>query len=467
MTAAPTRAEDLGRRPPADPDQARGFAVLLNSLQRFATVSDLLRMLGAVTILASMSLFLLQGWSEGNDISRYLMLLAETGLLGAAGFLLSHGFREPKGARIFFGLALVSVPANFAILGALVFSVIQWDGALGSYPAFATWQIQDPVQIGVTLASAALVLAPVAWFCFMIMARRSAKWLTPHFLLLNALLVLPMRGSLSSGLLALAGTIYAVAVIRRLMRRDTALGTGEGRFALATLFIPPAIILGRSFYLYEIESLLVAVVCLSLFLAARQAAQIAGQGTKRAYFLEILSLPIAGVFGLAVADVATGRLLEFAFAGPIFGLGYALLAGDIVQRTASPLLAKMVGASISVLLGLSFLFALMLDVTALSAGLCILGGAGLLGAAVLLRNVLAGLVGLHVLGAGVVLGFDPILTLVLNSSWITLAICGAAAIVAGSLLERHGAAVKLGVDKWLAQRREERLAVADDFQRAA
>ncbi len=116
---------------------------IMQSLQNVATLSEALRILGAGVILVSMSVFLLQGWSEGNDISRYLMLLAQTGLLGAAGFAMSHLIKETKGARLFFGLALVSIPANFTILGALLYSVFQWDGGLTTYPDYAHWQIGD------------------------------------------------------------------------------------------------------------------------------------------------------------------------------------------------------------------------------------------------------------------------------------------------------------------------------------
>ena len=59
---------------------------VMHSIRNFATLSEALRILGAGVLLASMSVFLLQGWSEGNDIRRYLLLLAQTGLLGAAGF---------------------------------------------------------------------------------------------------------------------------------------------------------------------------------------------------------------------------------------------------------------------------------------------------------------------------------------------------------------------------------------------
>ena len=46
---------------------------VMQSIRNFATLSEALRILGAGVILASMSVFMLQGWSEGNDIRRYLI----------------------------------------------------------------------------------------------------------------------------------------------------------------------------------------------------------------------------------------------------------------------------------------------------------------------------------------------------------------------------------------------------------
>ena len=50
--------------------QPRRFDVdkLIDSIRNVATVSELLRFLGAAVIVASMSLFLLQGRSEGHHI---------------------------------------------------------------------------------------------------------------------------------------------------------------------------------------------------------------------------------------------------------------------------------------------------------------------------------------------------------------------------------------------------------------
>ena len=203
---------------PAPPPSRYTVDGIMQSLRNVASVSEVLRILGAAVIIASMSLFLLQGWSEGNDITRYLKLLAQTGLLGLGGLALSHGLKEAKGARIFFGLALISIPANFTILGALLYSVIQIDGGLTTYPSFATWQIGDVANIGLTMAGALAVLLPVTLFCFAIMARHSAKALTLHFIALNLLLLIPVRLSVAAGAIALAGTFYAVWALRRMLR---------------------------------------------------------------------------------------------------------------------------------------------------------------------------------------------------------------------------------------------------------
>jgi uncharacterized membrane protein YecN with MAPEG domain len=420
---------------------------ILQSVRNIATLSEALRILGAGVILASMSVFLLQGWSEGNDIRRYLLLLTQTGLLGAAGFAMSHIVRETRGARLFFGLALVSVPANFTILGALLYSVFQWDGGLTTYPGYADWRIEDIASIGMTLGAAMVVLVPVTLFCFAIMARRSAKTLSMHFLLLNALLLLPIRSSAAAGTIALAGVAYALFTMSKLTHKDVALKTGEGKFALASLFIPLGIILFRSLYFYQVDSLMIALVGMVLFLAARQVSLFPDRNAKLAVILDLLSWPLAMIVALALVD-AFDPFIATGLAAPAFAVTYALLALDVIRRTGSGVLAKTVGGSISIAVAISLTLGVALAPNALSA----LSSAGA-GVALLLwgasgRRLLPILAGLLTLGGGVMFGFDAIVQLVITSSWIDLAIFGASAIALGSILDRHGMAIKLRIAHW-------------------
>lgn len=446
---------------PAPLSQGRRFSVdgVMRSVRNMATLSEGLRILGAAVLLASMSVFLLQGWSEGNDIRRYLLLLTQTGLLAAAGFAMSHGLKEAKGARMFFGLALVSIPANFTILGALLYSVFQWDGGLTSYPGYASWQIEDIASTGITLGGAMLVLLPVTFFCFAIMARHSAKSLSMHFLLLNMLLLLPIRSSLAAGTVALLGVLYALHVVGVAAGKDRALKTGEGKFALTTLFIPIGIILFRSMYFYRVDSLMVAMLSMALFLAARQASLFPGRSDRVALSLETLSLPFAMAFAMSLTD-AFAPALASALEAPFFATIYTAMALDIVRRTDSPRLAKLTGVSISLLVALSFTFSVAFAPDAMTALVTLVAGAILLLAGISLRSPVASFSGIVTLLAGVLFGFEEILRLIVSSGWIELAIFGACAITLASVLDRHGVAIKLRLVRWFNAIGEQRERIA-------
>ena len=426
-----------------------GFSVegVMQSVRNFASLSEALRMVGAAVLLASMSVFLMQGWNDGNDISRYLLLLAQTGLLTAAGFAMSHGLKETKGARIFFGLSLVSIPANFTILGALLYSVFQWDGGLSTYPGYATWQIEDVANIGITLSGAMLVLLPVTLFCFAIMARHSAKTLSMHFLLLNALLLLPIRNSMAAGTVALLGVFYALYFVGKMTGKDRSLKTGEGKFALATLFIPLGIVLFRSMYFYQVDSLMVAMASTALFLLARQASLFPDRGARVALLLQVLSVPLALVVALSLTD-AFASAMATGLAVPLFASAYTVLALDILRRTESRKLGILIGVTISLFVALSFTINVAMNSSALTALLSIVAGVLLLLWGLAGKKPFASLAGIVTLFAGAWIGFDEIVRLIMTSSWIDLAIFGASAIALGSVVDRHGVAIKLRLVKW-------------------
>jgi hypothetical protein len=67
--------------------------------------------------------------------------------------------------------------------------------------------------------------------------------------------------------------------------------------------------------------------------------------------------------------------------------------------------------------------------------------------------------GLATLGAGVLFGFDAIVQLIITSSWIDLAIFGATAIALGSIIDRHGVAIKLRITRWYETANKEAIAL--------
>lgn len=225
-------------------------------LQRIISVSEILRIFGACAVLASMSLFLLNGWSEVNDISRYLKLLAQTGLLTAAGAALSVGLREYKGARIFFGLGLVSVVANFTILGALVYSMVQWDSALTEYPIALTWQAVEWSTFLPVFVGASLLLVLLSRFGFGIFARQHSNLLTAAFLFLCLALMLPLRNSLGISILVVSSVFLAYKVVIKVCAEKEFVATPEAKFSLLILFLPAAIMLVRAISLYQLDEML-------------------------------------------------------------------------------------------------------------------------------------------------------------------------------------------------------------------
>lgn len=229
---------------------------IFERLKGIVSIAELIRIFGACVVIASMSLFLLEGWSEGNDIQRYLKLLAQTGSLTAGGLALSFILKEHKGARLFFALSLVSVVSNFTLLGALIYSLIQFDNLLLEYPKMLLWVAVNPALFWPVCGGALMFLAIVARFAFGIFSRNIAGALTVWFLLLNGLLLIPVRNSFAVSVLLLVATFAAAYAVKYLSKKDNTVLTLESKFALASLFIPGLIIVARSLSLYLVDAMI-------------------------------------------------------------------------------------------------------------------------------------------------------------------------------------------------------------------
>lgn len=253
-----TMQEHASERSSGSPNQhlsehQRGQRSLAERIESIASVSQLIRIFGSCAVLISMSLFMLKGWSDGNDITRYLKLLTQTGLLSGAGLALTFIIKEFKGARAFFGLALVSVVANFTILGSLTYSLFPLDNSMVEYPAMMKWVVVNPATFAPVFFGALALLSAVSFFGFNVFARQIAKPLTLGFLSLSALLLIPVRSSLiATGLAALA-FLGAWMLIKHLSKSDKLVFTKETKGALAILLLPGLIIVARALSFYHID----------------------------------------------------------------------------------------------------------------------------------------------------------------------------------------------------------------------
>ncbi|MBL4673493.1 MAG: hypothetical protein JKX81_14635 [Arenicella sp.] len=254
---------------------------LFSRLEKIASLSQIVRGFGACAIIASMSLFMLQGWAEGNDITRYLKLLAQTGLLTGAGLALSFLIKEFKGARVFFGLALISVVANFTILGSLTYSMFAIDMQLVSYPESMKWEVTHGALFIPVFLGALSLLSAVAYFGFSIFSRQIAKPLSIGFLGLSALLLVPVRAPLVAVGLAAIALWGALFLIRRLSNTKSVAGetagnasrallmTQETKASLGILLLPGLIILARAVSFYNIDDATLLAFASLLFFSVR------------------------------------------------------------------------------------------------------------------------------------------------------------------------------------------------------
>ena len=427
------------------------------TMKEFATLAEVLRVFGALIMVTSMSVFLLQGWSEGNDVQRYLKLLAQTGLLAAGGFGLSYALKEYRGARLFFGLGLLSVPVNFTVLGALIYSLFLSSGVSPIYPGYAKWVITDAFSTGLVFSAAMLVLIPVTALGFRIMARNSSKVLTLLFLGLNTLLVIPTREPLIIGFLASVALLFVVHKHFRQRKDDPLLSTPSGIFATALLYFPIALLVARNMMIYGLSLPLGLIACLSVYWVLRKLSEGQSVDSFKSMSLDVVSFVVA----LGVAMLATLNWIEFADAltiqnwriessitNTLFCGVFMLYMVDKKLFTSSSKVNKVTVPLAAMLSAVVASYAAVLIDIALSSVLSGLVGASLTYFGFKYRSRLIAAAGLITIAVASAAGLHEIVALLFQSSWIGLAVLGGIVIITASLVDRYGAVIKLRVSNW-------------------
>ncbi|MGH1377958.1 MAG: hypothetical protein ACRBB3_03965 [Alphaproteobacteria bacterium] len=416
---------------------------ILGLIRNVTSLASLLRVCGALIMLTAMSSYLMQGWSDGNDISRYYMLLSQTFLLAVCGFGLSYALKENKGARIFFGLGLVSITVNMTTLGALIFSTTQWGGELVQYPSYAKWDAPELGAIMMALLGTVAISAPVTWIAHKVLARSSARTLSALFLFTNLLLLVPVRESLFVGIAALVAVIIPLSLFCKRMSQDNTLRTPEGMFAMATIFVPAGIIICRSIWLYPVDEILQIILSGTAFIALRFCCQQTEEESFARGATHWLSLGAALGVAIPVAILAE-RYFSGALALNVFGFVFAGLLFDISRRCNNPVAPIRLAA---ITLMMSHILPVMFTDDIYNVILCIISGLVVITISRQhgLRYLM--MMGMMTLLSGVGRQVMELAELVDFSNWITLSLSGGAIIITASLIERHGAVIKMKWDR--------------------
>ena len=419
--------------------------------QLMAKLPLLLRVLGATALLIAMYSFLARGWQNGNDVFRYFMMLGHTGLLAAIGIASGHWLKEGKGARLLLSLALVSVPANFAILGAFLFSQMNLvDVSL--YPQYLAWHVDSLAMALGSTGLALLVLVPVILLGFRVLARSMSKTLSLLFLAGNFALLLPLRDPQGISLLVAVLLVGVVWISRKAAMNQISAKTSEGVLALGLQLLPLTVLLGRSLWLYSYDLFLVTVLTLSLYFILRQISLLLPAGGALRNLVDMLSLAPAVSMALLLADALqqTGLFAD-ALVFPLGSLAASLLVLDISRRNTDRVSMY---RRISMLILLVGMGANLLIFSNLAAALVCTGS----GAALLVYGFRSQQRSLFI--SGILLTLAGVTHQLLQlfyhfdlGSWAGLALAGVLSIVVASVLESQGTRLRERMGMWKSQLR--------------
>jgi hypothetical protein len=221
---------------------------------RIASLSRLMRAMGAVVIVVAALTFLFQRWGSVDHLTRYFSFLAFTGLLSAAGFVCGLKLKEDKGARTFLGIAAAMIPVNFCALGGLGYSrVLAHEGSLRHYHEMIHWVAPSDLAALLTTVIALAVLTVLAFVSFSALLRAEAHKLTAAFVLGNCFLLLPTREANSVALLAALLLVGTIRFDLRTLRVASGADTTEGKVCRALLTLPFLALLARTLNLYFLD----------------------------------------------------------------------------------------------------------------------------------------------------------------------------------------------------------------------
>lgn len=418
--------QDLERR------AAKGSSTSPELLRKRAEkVGTILRYAGGASLTAAGVVLLFQQWDGMDHVWRYLSFLIFTFAVGAAGVFCGTRIKESKGARQLLAFIPALACIHGAQLGALIYSI--YGTPRNDYPALLLWQASSGPAAWGCVAAGVAVLVPLLFLAYSALDRRFPVIATLGCLAVNGALLIPLRDSGSTAVIA--GFMTAIFVGIDLATQKTFKAhTKESRLAVWSLSLPLFVLVGRQMFLYGVSTTFVAAIFAVFAVLIATKAPMKSNPTLgiASYYLSLFMGSISWM--LLLIDMGFFRHLPtfawMAFGFPIalgsFGLGLLHEKAEKHFETIAAII--LVGASC---------FDLMRTGTSLNAALQLLCALSVLTWACLQERRLL----LFVAGIGVATGLyehviRAIFTLSL-SPWLVLGTAGILTIVGGSYLEKN------------------------------
>ena len=433
---------------------------------KWSKLSRILRSIGGLVLITSACAFLLQEWVGLDSVIRYYSFLGFTLVLAGAGVFCGVKMREAKGARTFMSISALFLPAHFAQLGALVYSLFldNHQALFSSQSSYvrnlAIYQAPSVWLTAVTIIIAAACLIPIAFSGFSALARSHAKLLTILYTGANALLLVPTRNSIAVTLLSLGAITLLAAVDRISFSSDSAMKTKEGAIVRFMLFAPVAIMLLRSLVLYSS-----AILVLSAFSALAAAflfiviPSFFNEREPKEFFQGLSTVP-AGLFWLLFIKGVYYPESRNLFFGPAYAdlflpLAYlplsALLTAMSFSSAGSGNRYRKLAGTVAIL---SMLLQLFTVPAIVSSILCIIVSIAIIAAAFAMEEKTLLTLGSIGLGSGLLYQLRYAADLFTLSPWLSLAVMGTLTIFAASYIERNHGRLIEGFNKLQGELKE-------------
>lgn len=400
--------------------------------------------IGALTVVTAMGLFLFEGLHVAGDVQRFYTISGFGVLLTVLGLAVYHGLKDRVASRLFLGLSLASVPLVAAVLGGLIFSLTDGANQL-SIPDAVRWTLTDTASLYLALPIGALAIGCIAAFGFMVLARTEWRWMTLTLIATNALMLLPIRGSLAITLLALTSISAVYWLIKNKTNNLASIKTLEGTWALGMLFVAPIVAVGRTALIYDQNPLMIISVATLLFIGTRQWLNRLDAGSKISLFAAMLSF-IFAAFAIVYVSAFAVTLVPGLFQsmgnanqwqGVIAATLFLAVQLDVTRKNPEHFLSKIQSVLTCFFAGLVFVQPYSGFGQQLFPTLVMLAPA--IGFSVLHwrrgNRVAAGILTIYVIAIAWLNG-ENFLNFVSDSGWWGLAVAGSAIIVGGAVLER-------------------------------
>jgi hypothetical protein len=229
-----------------------------------ATLPEVFRSIGTVSILIAALSFLLFGSSSTADAARYTYLLLFTGLVALSGLGAQRLLRDAAAARNLLAITAALLPVHACILGAFLVSS-GGSGDFSSYPKALIWQVGSFREALTFVILGFPLLSLFSSLAFAVLQRERAKLYSLCYAGGNILLLLPLRSTFVSLCCFLAALSLAFFSIKDSAQGSFADKTRESLICKALIFSPAISIAVRSLFGAENFYLMLGI---SLFLIA-------------------------------------------------------------------------------------------------------------------------------------------------------------------------------------------------------